>query len=220
MPSRWWEPRPDRAAGRETGLPDALEHARHVGLLHRVRDAQQLWYDVYPALSDGRPGLLGSMTGRAEAQVMRLACVYAWRTDRTDHGRPLARPWRSGATASTRRGSSLASRWGTGSQMTSCWSSGPLVPSGSRAPRSAAYLAEIAPIIRRGTCSLGLLVWCDVTAPVPVVRSNAGSSCRRSRTNELNEVSPVPWGLFVYFVCAEDTMSKAKRRKRKPEPTR
>src|SRR5215207_1656623 len=28
-------------------------------------------------LSAGRPGLLGSMTARAEAQVMRLACLHA-----------------------------------------------------------------------------------------------------------------------------------------------
>ena len=32
---------------------------------------------VYPALSEGRPGLLGSVIARAEAQVMRLALVYA-----------------------------------------------------------------------------------------------------------------------------------------------
>jgi hypothetical protein len=32
---------------------------------------------VYPKLSDGRPGLLGAATSRAEAQVMRLATIYA-----------------------------------------------------------------------------------------------------------------------------------------------
>jgi hypothetical protein len=32
---------------------------------------------VYPDLSDGKPGMFGAVTGRAEAQVMRLACIYA-----------------------------------------------------------------------------------------------------------------------------------------------
>jgi hypothetical protein len=32
---------------------------------------------VYPDLSSGKPGLLGAVISRAEAQVMRLACLYA-----------------------------------------------------------------------------------------------------------------------------------------------
>ena len=36
-----------------------------------------LWHEVYPALSEGKPGLLGAATARAEAQVMRLALIYA-----------------------------------------------------------------------------------------------------------------------------------------------
>jgi len=36
-----------------------------------------LWLEIYPELSEGRPGLLGAVTSRAEAQVMRLACIYA-----------------------------------------------------------------------------------------------------------------------------------------------
>jgi hypothetical protein len=55
----------------------ALGHARTVGLMERDDDARELWIEVYPALSEGRPGLLGAMTSRAEAQVMRLACIYA-----------------------------------------------------------------------------------------------------------------------------------------------
>ena len=30
-----------------------------------------------PVLTDDRPGLLGAITGRAEAQVLRLSCLYA-----------------------------------------------------------------------------------------------------------------------------------------------
>jgi hypothetical protein len=36
-----------------------------------------LWVERYPKLSEGAPGLLGAVTSRAEAQVLRLACVYA-----------------------------------------------------------------------------------------------------------------------------------------------
>ena len=36
-----------------------------------------LWAAVYPRLSEGRTGLLGAVTSRAEAQVLRLATLYA-----------------------------------------------------------------------------------------------------------------------------------------------
>ena len=39
--------------------------------------ARQTWVRVYPALSEGAPGLHGSVTGRAEAQVVRMALIYA-----------------------------------------------------------------------------------------------------------------------------------------------
>ncbi len=40
-------------------------------------DARALWESVYPQLSEGHPGMFGSITGRAEAQVCRLALIYA-----------------------------------------------------------------------------------------------------------------------------------------------
>jgi hypothetical protein len=40
-------------------------------------EALREWYQVYPRLSEGAPGLLGAITGRAEAQVTRLATLYA-----------------------------------------------------------------------------------------------------------------------------------------------
>jgi hypothetical protein len=55
----------------------AVDHARGHGELQRDGAAGELWRAVYRDVSEGRPGLLGSMTGRAEAQVMRLACLYA-----------------------------------------------------------------------------------------------------------------------------------------------
>ena len=39
--------------------------------------ARPLWVERYPSLSEGAPGLLGAVTSRSEAQVLRLACVYA-----------------------------------------------------------------------------------------------------------------------------------------------
>lgn len=40
-------------------------------------EAMELWREVYNDLSEGKPGLFGSVTGRAEAQVRRLALVYS-----------------------------------------------------------------------------------------------------------------------------------------------
>lgn len=45
--------------------------------LSRDSDADALWVSTYRDLSEGRPGLLGAIISRAEAQVMRLAVVYA-----------------------------------------------------------------------------------------------------------------------------------------------
>ena len=58
-------------------LREAVVRARGVDELRRDEEARELWAQRYPELSEGEPGLLGSMTSRAEAQVMRLACLYA-----------------------------------------------------------------------------------------------------------------------------------------------
>lgn len=58
-------------------LTDALRVARTTIWLARDEAARALWAEVYPTLSEGRPGLLGAMTARAEAQVTRLSCLYA-----------------------------------------------------------------------------------------------------------------------------------------------
>jgi len=39
--------------------------------------ARTLWEKVYPELTEGTPGLLGAICGRAEAQTVRLALIYA-----------------------------------------------------------------------------------------------------------------------------------------------
>ncbi|MGH7294683.1 MAG: DUF3987 domain-containing protein [Polyangiaceae bacterium] len=47
------------------------------GEVERDEAARQLWIESYPELSAERPGLLGGMTARAEAQVLRLSLLYA-----------------------------------------------------------------------------------------------------------------------------------------------
>ncbi len=56
---------------------DAVAFARGVEALAWALDAAQLWEAVYPQLSEGKPGLLGQVTARAEAQTLRLAMLYA-----------------------------------------------------------------------------------------------------------------------------------------------
>jgi hypothetical protein len=58
-------------------LQEAVAHARTVTTMRRDEEARALWHAVYASLSAGRPGLLGSMTARAEALTMRLACLFA-----------------------------------------------------------------------------------------------------------------------------------------------
>lgn len=55
----------------------AVEFAQGVGEMRRDEEAKKLWHEVYHKLSEGKPGLLGAMTARAEAQVMRIAMLYA-----------------------------------------------------------------------------------------------------------------------------------------------
>jgi hypothetical protein len=58
-------------------LDEAIEFGRYAGEVKRSEAARELWRIVYPSLSEGTPGLLGAITARAEAQVMRLSAIYA-----------------------------------------------------------------------------------------------------------------------------------------------
>ena len=55
----------------------AVAFATNIEQMYRDDEANKLWREIYPHLSDGKKGLLGSMIARAEAQVLRLACIYA-----------------------------------------------------------------------------------------------------------------------------------------------
>ena len=45
--------------------------------MQRNDEAKAIWHAVYDDLSEGKPGLVGALTARAEAQVLRLQCLYA-----------------------------------------------------------------------------------------------------------------------------------------------
>lgn len=64
-------------------LGDAVTFARRQDELRRTRQAEALWADIYPGLTEGEPGLVGAILSRAEAQVLRLSLVYAL-LDRSD----------------------------------------------------------------------------------------------------------------------------------------
>lgn len=58
-------------------LHEALAFGWDAGELSRDDETRAVWAAVYPQLSEGAPGLLGAMTARGEAQVMRIAALYA-----------------------------------------------------------------------------------------------------------------------------------------------
>lgn len=64
----------DPLAARVAG---ALESGRAVGQLTMTSAARRHWSWLYRALSDDVPGVVGSLTARAEAQLLRLAVLYA-----------------------------------------------------------------------------------------------------------------------------------------------
>jgi hypothetical protein len=58
-------------------LREARDFAGGVGLFKRSDDARAYWREIYPVLTADRAGVLGAITNRAEAQVMRVALIYA-----------------------------------------------------------------------------------------------------------------------------------------------
>ncbi len=58
-------------------LRSVLEFGRGVGEIAWGESAKHAWREVYGPLSEGKLGLFGVVVGRAEAQVVRLAALYA-----------------------------------------------------------------------------------------------------------------------------------------------
>jgi hypothetical protein len=69
-------------------LKSAIEKAKPIGRVGMTDAAKSKWAAVYPELSAGKPGLLGAVVGRAEAQTIRLALVYAMLDGAADVGLP------------------------------------------------------------------------------------------------------------------------------------
>ena len=58
-------------------LKETVDFAQKVEQMSFEPDAARIWEAIYDELTEGPSGLLGAIIGRAEAQVVRLACVYA-----------------------------------------------------------------------------------------------------------------------------------------------
>jgi len=58
-------------------LRQAVDFGKGAGEIIWGQSAKRLWQEVYGPLSAGKPGLFGAVVGRAEAQVVRLASIYA-----------------------------------------------------------------------------------------------------------------------------------------------
>jgi hypothetical protein len=61
----------------ERRIRETLGAASNMGEVRRTEAAWRIWEERYPGLSADRPGLLGAILGRAEAQTLRLALIYA-----------------------------------------------------------------------------------------------------------------------------------------------
>ena len=58
-------------------IRQSVEFGRQVRCINRDKEARAAWCSVYPKLTEGIPGLMGSVTSRADPHVMRLSCLYA-----------------------------------------------------------------------------------------------------------------------------------------------
>ena len=57
-------------------MASAFRYAKNLAAVGFDEAARDQWKKVYPSLSEGSPGLHGCVTGRAEAQVVRIALIY------------------------------------------------------------------------------------------------------------------------------------------------
>jgi hypothetical protein len=71
------KPDPLTRTGLRRYLAAAIGHARSAGQLRFDPQARELWWHVYPQLSEPQSGLAGHLTARSEAHTVRLALTYA-----------------------------------------------------------------------------------------------------------------------------------------------
>jgi hypothetical protein len=81
-----------------------VTQARTIGQVTMSPEVVEPWKKIYPKLSADRPGLVGSLTARAEAQTVRLALIYAlWagsKTIKLDHLMAALAVWEFSAKSS------------------------------------------------------------------------------------------------------------------------
>jgi 5S rRNA maturation endonuclease (ribonuclease M5) len=58
-------------------LKASIEFAKKCKIMKRTDEAKELWASIYPRLSEGEMGLVGSLNSRAEAQVVKLSLLQA-----------------------------------------------------------------------------------------------------------------------------------------------
>jgi hypothetical protein len=58
-------------------LREAYHFALSVEAMKRDDGARELWRTLYAELAEGESGLVGAVTSRAEAQIVRLSVLYA-----------------------------------------------------------------------------------------------------------------------------------------------
>ncbi|MBU4557419.1 MAG: hypothetical protein KJ747_11170 [Actinobacteria bacterium] len=70
-------PDPVRLAAITGRIAEAVAFATQAGSIGWTSEARDDWVALYDDLSEGRPGMVGALTARGEAQVVRLAALYA-----------------------------------------------------------------------------------------------------------------------------------------------
>jgi hypothetical protein len=70
------DPEPLKGTGLSRYLTTVLAHARTTGKVTLSPAARELWWQLYPQLTQPADGLLGQLTARAEAHAIRLALLY------------------------------------------------------------------------------------------------------------------------------------------------
>jgi hypothetical protein len=68
---------PEVSEGLAAELAGAIEFAATVGEMWMSEQARVAWCAIYRNLAEGKPGLAGALTSRAEAHVRRLSMIFA-----------------------------------------------------------------------------------------------------------------------------------------------
>jgi hypothetical protein len=71
------DPDPLKGTGLSRYLTSVLAHTCTAGKVTLSPSARELWWQLYPQLTQPADGLLGQLTARAEAHIVRLTLLYA-----------------------------------------------------------------------------------------------------------------------------------------------